>query len=82
MSTPKHVLSEPLTLRCGLTLPNRLVKAAMAENEVGRDMLPNDALVKSYGPWADGGWGMIVTGDDSIALVDAQHSGFLCVTRS
>lgn len=55
MSTAKKVVGEPLTLECGLTLPNRLVKAAMAEHEVGRDMLPNDAIISSYGPWADGG---------------------------
>lgn len=72
MAVGNNFVGEPLTLKCGLTLPNRLVKAAMAEHEVGRDMLPNDDLTRSYGPWADGGWGMVLTGN---VQVDARHIG-------
>ena len=55
-------LSEPLTLRCGLTFPNRLVKAAMAEQMADRRGLPHDKFYRAYSKWAEGGWGMILTG--------------------
>lgn len=62
MAVKNTSVASPITLKCGLTLPNRLIKAAMAEHEVGLDTLPNDALISSYGPWAEGGWGMVMTG--------------------
>lgn len=55
-------LSKPLTLKCGLTLPNRLVKAAMAEQMADGRNLPQDRFHRAYSKWADGGWGMIQTG--------------------
>jgi 2,4-dienoyl-CoA reductase-like NADH-dependent reductase (Old Yellow Enzyme family) len=58
-------IQKPFTLPSGLVLPNRLVKAAMAEAMAGpaTDYLPNDAMKRSYSAWADGGWGMIMTGN-------------------
>lgn len=56
-------ISNPLTLKCGLTLKNRLVKAAMAENMADKDSLPTELFYKAYGEWAQGGWGMILTGN-------------------
>ena len=56
-------LSEPLTLRCGLTLPNRLVKAAMAERMADCRGLPHEKVYRAYSKWAEGGWGMILTGN-------------------
>ncbi|OLN90166.1 NADH oxidase 3 [Colletotrichum chlorophyti] len=65
-------VAKPLTLKCGLTLPNRLVKAAMAENAADKDGLPTEALHSPYGEWADGGWGLVMTGN---VEVDAKHLG-------
>jgi 2,4-dienoyl-CoA reductase-like NADH-dependent reductase (Old Yellow Enzyme family) len=57
-------ISEPITLKCGLTLPNRLVKAAMTEQVVDKnDGLPNEMLNRVYSAWALGGWGMVLTGN-------------------
>ncbi|EEU48966.1 uncharacterized protein NECHADRAFT_75659 [Fusarium vanettenii 77-13-4] len=57
-------LSQPLTLPCGLTLPNRLIKAALAEQTADCQQLPTPAqFTRTYGAWADGGWGMIMTGN-------------------
>ncbi|ROT40634.1 NADH:flavin oxidoreductase/NADH oxidase [Sodiomyces alkalinus F11] len=64
-------LGKPLTLKCGLVLPNRLAKAAMAEG-MAPDGLPNEKLNSLYGKWADGGWGMIITAN---VQVDARHLG-------
>lgn len=56
-------LNTALTLPCGLTLPNRLVNAAMAEYFADKDSLPtSDACLSAYECWAEGEWGMIMTG--------------------
>ncbi|KKY36649.1 putative nadph dehydrogenase [Diaporthe ampelina] len=67
-------ISKPITLPSGLVLPNRLVKAAMAEAMAGpaMDYLPNDAMNRSYAAWADAGWGMVLTGN---VQVDTKFLG-------
>ncbi|CAN8097564.1 unnamed protein product [Discula destructiva] len=65
-------LSKPLALPSGLVLPNRLVKAAMAEAMAGQDGLPTPAMGASYTHWANGGWGLIITGN---VAVDTRHLG-------
>ena len=56
-------LAQPITLPCGLTLPNRLVKAAMTEQLADKEHLPSDAFNTVYRAWAEGGWGMVLTGN-------------------
>ncbi|KAF2222844.1 NADPH dehydrogenase [Elsinoe ampelina] len=56
-------ISAPLTLPCGLTLPNRLSKAAMAENLASGPHLPTPTHNSSYSVWGAGDWGMIMTGN-------------------
>ena len=53
----------PLTLPNGSTLPNRLAKAAMEENMAEAGQLPGPALNRLYQSWADGGVGLIITGN-------------------
>ncbi|KAL2175187.1 FMN binding oxidoreductase [Thermothelomyces heterothallicus CBS 202.75] len=55
-------IAQPLTLNCGLTLPNRLVKAAMAEQLAGAKQLPDERMQAVYKHWSAGGWGLIITG--------------------
>lgn len=55
-------LAKPITLRCGLTLPNRLAKTAIAESIAPRNMLIDEGFQRVYRPWAEGGWGMVLTG--------------------
>jgi 2,4-dienoyl-CoA reductase-like NADH-dependent reductase (Old Yellow Enzyme family) len=61
-------LAKPITLPCGLTLPNRLVKAAMTEQMADKDKLPNEAFNKVYSAWAEGGWGMVLTGNVQVNM--------------
>ncbi|KAH7131304.1 hypothetical protein EDB81DRAFT_660884 [Dactylonectria macrodidyma] len=69
----KTPLAQPLTLPCGLTLPNRLVKAALAEQMADSQQLPNTAQYgRTYGAWADGGWGMVITGN---VQIDERYLG-------
>lgn len=53
----------PFTLPNGQTIKNRLAKAAMEENMAQADQLPGDALFRLYRAWAEGGVGLIITGN-------------------
>ncbi|KND92471.1 NADH oxidase [Tolypocladium ophioglossoides CBS 100239] len=61
-------IATPITLPCGLTFPNRLVKAALAEGWSDNDKLPSKELIRTYGTWADGGWGMVLTGNVQVDM--------------
>lgn len=65
-------IAKPLTLPCGLTVPNRLAKAAMAEGWGDKNKLPHQRLIETYGSWADGEWGLVMTGN---VQVDAAYLG-------
>ncbi len=56
-------LFSPLTLPNGSLLPNRLAKAAMEENMAEAGQLPGAALHALYRVWAQGGAGLIITGN-------------------
>ncbi|KAJ5151082.1 uncharacterized protein N7482_010334 [Penicillium canariense] len=64
-------LADPVKLPCGLVLPNRLSKAAMAE-QMAKTNQPNDTLLDVYEKWSQGGWGSILTGN---VQVDVNHMG-------
>lgn len=59
--TPK--ISDPLTLPCGATLKNRLAKAAMTEGIASPENRATPELARLYGRWADGGAGLLLTGN-------------------
>ena len=65
-------ISDAVTLPCGLTIPNRLSKAAMAEGWAGKDRLPKEQLINTYNLWGEGGWGIIMTGN---VQVDDRYLG-------
>lgn len=56
-------LFSPLTLPNGAVIPNRLAKAAMEESMADAGHAPSAALLKLYRTWAEGGAGLIVTGN-------------------
>ncbi|BFM15586.1 NADH:flavin oxidoreductase/NADH oxidase family protein [Maricurvus nonylphenolicus] len=62
---------EPLELTNGKTLKNRLVKAAMEEGMADAQQRPGHELCGLYQRWAEGGVGVIITGNvmvDSLAM--------------
>lgn len=64
-----EIISSPLTLPCGLRLPNRLVKCPMQETLAHPPHYdpPIDAGFRSlYGTWARSGYGLLVTGQVQI----------------
>ncbi|MEL7939013.1 NADH:flavin oxidoreductase/NADH oxidase family protein [Pseudomonas delhiensis] len=56
-------LFEPLVLPNGVAVPNRLCKAAMEENMGDKEHSPSDELLRLYQTWADGGVGLILSGN-------------------
>lgn len=54
---------EQYTLPNGNPIKNRLAKAAMEENMAGPGQLPGEALFRLYKSWAEGGVGLIITGN-------------------
>jgi 2,4-dienoyl-CoA reductase-like NADH-dependent reductase (Old Yellow Enzyme family) len=53
----------PLVLPNGAVISNRLAKAAMEENMADHEHLPSQSLFRLYQAWADGGAGLILTGN-------------------
>jgi 2,4-dienoyl-CoA reductase-like NADH-dependent reductase (Old Yellow Enzyme family) len=62
-------LFSPLVLPNGSQLPNRLAKAAMEENMADPGQLPGPAIHRLYRAWAEGGAGLIITGN---VMVDGR----------
>ena len=62
-------LFTPMTLPNGTVIPNRIAKAAMEENMCDANHAPSDALLRMYKAWADGGAGLLLTGN---VMVDAR----------
>ncbi|TCW84279.1 2,4-dienoyl-CoA reductase [Burkholderia sp. SRS-46] len=54
---------DKLTLPNGSTIPNRIAKAAMEENMADADHGPSEKLMRLYQAWADGGAGLLITGN-------------------
>lgn len=73
VSQNAQLLASPVELPCGRTVPNRLVKAAMVELQApfGGGAL-GDHELNLYKDWAQGGYGMIMTGN---IAVDESHLG-------
>lgn len=59
----KITISSPLTLPCGAILKNRLVKAAMTEGLGDPKNRATEGHVRLYKRWAEGGAGMLLTGN-------------------
>lgn len=72
MSEPKELLAEPLKLRCGALLPNRLAKAALSEQLGDRRNRPTPELAELYRTWSHGGAGTLITGN---VMVDPTALG-------
>ncbi len=68
--TSTRKLSDPVSLPCGVIVPNRIAKAALTEGLAGGDNQANERFVRLYRRWGEGGAGMLITGN---VLVDRYH---------
>lgn len=69
-TSPADALARPLTLRSGLQLDNRLVKAAMTEGLADRHGDPSDWHDRLYRRWGASGLGAMLTGN---VMVDRRY---------
>lgn len=63
-------ITTPRTLPCGVVLKNRLAKAAMTEGLADSMGVPTQGLVRLYQGWAEGGCGLLITGN---VIVEPDH---------
>ncbi|WP_280770949.1 NADH:flavin oxidoreductase/NADH oxidase family protein [Salipaludibacillus daqingensis] len=66
------LLSEPMELSNKVKIKNRIFKSAMSEGLSTKNHLPNDQLLRLYKAWAEGGAGLVVTGN---VMVDRRALG-------
>ena len=64
------ILASELQLPCGVTLPNRIAKAAMTEGLADPAGIPTKELSNLYRVWSEGGSGLLLSGNIQI---DSQH---------
>ncbi|MDC0662485.1 NADH:flavin oxidoreductase/NADH oxidase family protein [Marinobacter sp. SS21] len=67
-----QLLGQTLPLANGAILPNRFAKSAMSEALGTVDNRVTKDLATLYGTWADGGSGLLITGN---VMIDRRHVG-------
>ena len=70
--TAASTLSQTLALPCGAQLKNRFGKSAMSEALGTLDNHVTPALERLYQRWAQGGTGLLITGN---VMIDRRHTG-------
>ena len=69
---PIAILKQAFTLPCGITVPNRIVKSAMSENNADQGAGPSKSILQLYERWGQGGAGILVTGN---VMIDRRALG-------
>ena len=64
------LFTQTVKLPCGVSLHNRLSKAAMTEGLATAEGIPTAELTRLYGLWSDGGAGMLLSGN---IMIDKHH---------
>lgn len=76
------LIETPLILPCGAVIPNRLAKGAMTEGLADPAGRPTPELDRLYGVWADGGAGLLITGNVQIDGDHLERPGNVIVDRA
>jgi 2,4-dienoyl-CoA reductase-like NADH-dependent reductase (Old Yellow Enzyme family) len=72
-------LATPLTLAGGVTLANRLAKSAMTEGLADPMNRATQAHVRLYRRWADGGAGLLLTGNIQVSRRHLERPGNIAI---
>ncbi|MGL4542197.1 MAG: NADH:flavin oxidoreductase/NADH oxidase family protein [Polymorphobacter sp.] len=72
-------LADPFALPSGVRFKNRIAKAAMTEGLATRDGLPNAGHERLYRRWAEGGAGLLITGNVQIDWRHLERPGNVVV---
>ncbi len=76
------LLAQPFRLPCGVTLPNRLCKAAMTEGLADPWLRATDELATLYRRWSEGGAGLLLTGNVMIDRRVLERPGNVAIDRN
>ncbi|HEX4871218.1 MAG TPA: NADH:flavin oxidoreductase/NADH oxidase family protein [Nevskiaceae bacterium] len=76
------VLQQPLRLPCGVTLPNRLCKAAMTEGLADPRLRATAGHERLYRLWSEGGAGLLLTGNVQIDRFVLERPGNVAIDLS
>lgn len=79
MTTP---LFSPFTFPNGASTKNRIVKAAMEENMANEKQQPDSQLFNLYRTWANGGTGLIITGNVMVDKLAMTGPGGVVLEKS
>lgn len=77
-----EILSQPLTLPCGASLPNRLAKAPMTEGLADKRLRATEKHVRLYRRWAQGGTGLLITGNVQIDRRVLERPGNVAIDNN
>lgn len=79
-TSTQSVLAEPFTLPCGVTLPNRIAKAALSEGLGDNRNAPSPRLRRLYERWSTSGAGLLITGNVMVDYDAVGEPGNVVVT--
>ncbi len=75
------LLQQPLDLPCGVSVPNRLAKAAMTEGLATSAGVATPELEQLYGLWSDGGAGLLLSGNIQVDAAHLERPGNVVIER-
>jgi len=67
-----NLINQPFTLKNGSEIKNRLFKSAMSEALADKNAAPRPELIQLYKTWANGGIGILVSGN---VMIDSRALG-------
>lgn len=76
------ILAQPFKLPCGATLPNRLCKTAMTEGLADEHLRATARHVELYRRWAEGGAGLLITGNVMIDRRVLERPGNVAIDNN
>ena len=72
-------IASPLTLPCGVTLSNRLAKAALTEGLSDGHNRATEAHQRLYRKWSEGGAGLVITGNVQVDRRYLERPGNIAI---
>ncbi len=78
-ASPSVGLAAPLRLASGVTLPNRIAKSAMTEGLADADNRATPAHARLYRRWAEGGAGLLITGNVQVSRTHLERPGNIAI---
>ena len=78
----ENLLFTPITLPNGTTIKNRFFKSAMSEGMGTRDFQPKKNIATLYKRWAEGGTGLIITGNIMVDPKGTAEPGNIVFDKS